>query len=168
MNSNAIRDLQEKLRYIEYYLLGDTSLAVDGVYGDETGSSVANIQSGAGFTPTGETDAVTLDLINDLYDDLLERNSPAVRIIAFPDSQVIFREGDEGFTPAVLNLMLKALSGEFINIPKILSTDRYGSDTAGGASVIQQVSRLPVNGETDKKTFNAITRLFNRYGGEVK
>ncbi len=167
MTASAIKDLQEKLRYIENYT-GGTNLAVDGIYSDDTRNSIANIQSNAGFDPTGETDRDTIDLINTLYDDLLERNSPAVQIIAFPNSEVILREGDEGFSTAVLNLMLAALSSEFANIPSISSTDRYGNDTAQGAAAVQQASRLPVNGETDKLTFNAIARLFNRYGGDVK
>ncbi len=168
MTVSAITDLQEKLRYIEHHAQGGTVLAVDGIYGDSTRSSVANIQALAGFDETDEIDRDTLDLINTLYLETLERNSPAVQIIAFPDGDIILREGDSGFTSAVLNLMLAALADEFGNIPPIESTDRYGSDTALGAAAIQQVSQLPVNGETDKKTFNAITRLFNRYGGDVK
>lgn len=167
MNPSQIAALQEKLRYIEHHS-GGTNLAVDGIYGANTRNSVANFQSSAGFEPTGETDRDTLDLINTVYDDIFERKSPAVQIIAFPNSEVILREGDEGFTASVINLMLAALAGEFGNIPKISSRDRYGSDTAQGAAAIQQASNLPVSGETDKKTFNAITRLFNRYGGEAK
>ncbi len=167
MTVAAIKDLQEKLRFIEHHS-GGTNLAVDGIYSDDIRDSVANLQSLAGFTPTGEIDRDTLDLINTLYAESLERNSPAVQIIAFPDSEVTLREGDSGFTSAVLNLMLAALAAEFGNIPEITSTNRYGSDTAEGAAAIQQASRLPVNGETDKKTFNAITQLFNRYGGDVK
>lgn len=167
MNTNSIAELQDKLRYIEHHSQGGTNLAVDGIYGDNTRNSVANIQSGAGFEPTGEIDRDTLDFINTTYDGVTERNSPAVQIIAFPDSQVVLREGDEGFSSAVLNLMLAALANEFGNIPPIDSTNRYGSDTALGAAAVQQAARLPVNGETDKRTFNAVARLFNRYGGEV-
>ncbi len=167
MTIASIKDLQEKLRYIEHHS-GGTNLAVDGIYDEGTRNSVADIQSAAGFAPTGEIDRDTLDIINALYDESLERNSPAVQIIAFPDSEIILREGDSGFSTAIINLMLAALAAEYGNIPPIISTDRYGSDTAEGAAAIQQASSLPVNGETDKKTFNAIARLFNRYGGDIK
>ncbi len=167
MNTDAITDLQEKLRYIEHHI-GGTVLAVDGIYGESTKGSVARLQSNAGFEPTGDADRATLDLINTLYDETVERNSPAVQIIAFPDGQAVFREGDSGFTAAVINLMLSALAAKYGNIPEISSTDRYGEDTAMGAAAVQQASRLSVNGETDKKTFNAIARLFNRYGGELE
>ncbi len=167
MTASAIKALQEKLRYIERYS-GGTNLTADGIFGDGTKASVSNIQQAAGFAATGELDRDTLDLINTLYDDIYERNSPAVQIIAFPDSEIILTEGDSSLTTALLNLMLAALSAEFENIPEIKSRQSYGRDTAEGAAAIQRAARLPVNGETDKKTFNAIARLFNRYGGDFK
>lgn len=166
MNSQSIAQLQEMLRYIEYRLSGSTMLPVDGIYGEDTRNAVTDIQNRVGFVPTGEVDTDTLDIINELYADLSERKSPAVQVIAFPESKAELKLGDKGLAVTVLNLMLSALQSVFSNLPAIKSTGVYGNDTANSAVIIQRANRLPTSGATDKLTWNAVSRLFNSYGGD--
>lgn len=168
MNKSSVSRLQRNLRQIQFEREKTATLPIDGIYGAETEQEVKNVQNAAGFPPTGEADADTWNLIEEIARDLRESAAQSQGLVIYPIGTDSITMGESGAAVLLINIIFDTLHSVFPNLPQVTSRNTYGNDTADAAAMLQQINGFNITGLTDKRTFNALARLYNRYGGETK
>ncbi len=155
-----VLELQNYLYRIGLHDINIPLVLPDGTYGEKTQAAVRAIQREYRLPETGETDRETWDTIVLLYKHYEIIMPEAIDIFPRTDNYAM-RTGHNGSMVKILQLMLQELSEEYINIPRIEVTGVYDDDTSKAVIIIQNRSKLPETGETDKYTWNSIVRLFS-------
>ncbi len=157
------QELQRYLQQIQRERQGFTTLAADGLFGDSTTLAVRQFQQQQGLPEDGVADHDTWNAIVAEAVAIEEKNATPAGLTVYRRGQAPLQEGDTGDDVAILQIVLGALSALYSNLPSADPPDgRYSSNTAAVVKAIQQVSGLPPTGITDKATWNAIVRLYDR------
>lgn len=143
-----VMELQNYLRRIQRARYGTTTVPMDGYYGSDTAAGVRQFQGAEGLPQTGNADRATWEAVYVAYSDVIARQTSPLTIRGLRDE--ILRDDDQGDSVQFLNTMLG------------VNELTYTHDTAEAVKKVQRASFLPVTGETDKKTWNAVTALYNR------
>ena len=158
-----IRELQTYLRAIQRDRTGSTLVPVDGIYGSRTAAAVREFQREEGLPATGTVDRTTWDAARFAYLDILEKNAVPTPIQGYRNPQVALVPGDRGDGVAFLQIMLRRLAQRYSQIPaETAVTGIYTPETALAVAAVQARSDLPETGLTDKATWDAVTKLYNR------
>ena len=158
-----VRELQTYLRAIQRDRTGSTLVPVDGIYGSRTAAAVREFQKEEGLPVTGTVDSATWEAAYLAYLDILEKSAAPTPIQGYRDPQVALVPGDRGDGVAFLQIMLRRLAQRFAQIPaEEAITGVYTPQTAMAVAAVQARSALPETGLTDKATWDAITKLYNR------
>jgi peptidoglycan hydrolase-like protein with peptidoglycan-binding domain len=160
--NEARRNLQRYLRQLSYFDETIPPVPIDGNAGEDTAEAIRAFQRGRGLAVTGIADRETWEAIYEEYLISLEEAAPPSRFSPFPaePADYALREGDEGFAVSALQFMLEEIS-LFFPINAIEIDGIYGPETRDAVSELQARYLLPVTGETDKLTWNAIVRLYD-------
>ena len=156
-----VRELQSYLRTIQRYRSGSTLVPLDGLYGSRTAAAVREFQQEEGLPVTGVVDRATWDALYAAYREILTVQAPPepIQSYQYPESALV--PGDQGDGVAFLQIMLRRLAGRYPGIPaETVITGVYSPATAEAVAALQGVSGLPQTGNTDKATWEAITRLY--------
>ncbi len=145
-----VMELQSYLRNIQRDREGATTVPMDGFFGTDTASGVRQFQQESGLSPTGRVDRITWDAIFAAHQAVQRQNRPPLLIRGF--QQPLLQPGDEGDAVVFLNGML--------NLPGPI----YTTATEEAVRRIQTSALLPVTGNTDKDTWDAVVRLYNQGG----
>ena len=145
-----VMELQGYLRAIQRAYYGSTTVPMDGFYGADTTAAVRQFQQVQGLPITGTADAATWDALYIVYRETENQQTPPLTIRGL--RQFMLQPGDTGDAVVFLNTMLG------------ISSPMYTTDTEEAVRVIQAVSFLPITGNTDKDTWDAVTALYNRGG----
>lgn len=145
-----VMELQSYLRAIQRARYGTTSVPMDGFFGADTINGVRQFQEAEGLLPTGTADRRTWEAIYVVYQEVEQQQSPPLTIRGL--RAPLLQPGDEGDAVIFLNTML-GTSGE-----------TYTIETEAAVRRIQEVSFLPITGNTDKNTWDAVTALYNQRG----
>lgn len=161
-DNEARRNLQGYLRQLAYFDDSIPLVPIDGVAGDDTAEAIRAFQRGRGLPVTGVADRETWEAIYGEYLVSLENAAPPSRFSPFPaePADYALREGDEGFPVSALQFMLEEIA-LFFPISAVDVDGKYGPETRDAVSELQARYLLPVTGETDKLTWNAIVRLYD-------
>lgn len=160
----SVRRIQTAL-----YTLSQTDQSVmrvnpDGIYGKETAEAVRDFQKLHGLEITGRVDLTTWRRLLSEEKSAIELLSPPAEISPFSvvlkDGEVT--EGDRSDTVMFIKLMLQALSIEYDFPEGISDGDLYDAGTAAAISRIQLIHGLNDTGKTDKATWNALARAYNK------
>ncbi len=160
--SDARQNLQRYLRQLAYF---DDSIPfppIDGNRGSNTTDAIRAFQARRGLPITGIADQETWEAIYEEYLMSLEEEAPPSPFSPFPSEprDYALREGDEGFAVSAIQHMLEEIS-VFFPIASINVTGIYDEATRDAISELQARYLLPVTGETDKLTWNALVRLYD-------
>ena len=158
----ARRNLQTYLRQLAYFDDSIPLVPIDGNKGSDTSDAIRAFQRRRGLPVTGIADQETWEAIYEEYLISLEESAPPARFSPFPDkpADYVLREGDRGFPVSALQFMLEEIS-VFFPISAVKVDGIYGPETRDAVSELQARYLLPVTGETDKLTWNAIVRLYD-------
>jgi len=154
-------ELQGYLRRISQETADIPLIAIDGIYGPETRDAVAAFQEVYGLPVTGTVDNRTWYAIVDEFLHIEGSRAPVATIRGFRDDMAIFTVGSRGETVALVQLMLNVIASRYSNFSPIPSDGRYDERTSAAVGRFQQLSRLPVTGDVDKRTWNAIVNHYN-------
>lgn len=159
-----IRELQTYLRRIALENGELPELAIDGIYDPHTRDAVSLFQKLYGLPVTGVTDRVTWDAIYSEFRRIA--GDPRYQLAAglingFGSPEKILMIGDTGDKVTFLETMINALAASYLNISPVAPSGVYDAQKANAVSEIQRLSRLPINGMTDKATWNALVREYN-------
>ena len=158
-----IIELQGYLRTIQRARQGSTTVPQDGYYGPATAEGVRQFQREEGLPPTGRVDAATWDALYRAYRQIQDAAQPPTAIRGYTP----LKQGDQGDPVIFLNTMIGRLAQVYDNLPDVPPDDRYTAATAYAVSGIQQWTGLPVTGETDTATWDAIATLYNQIPREA-
>ena len=158
-------ELQGYLRTIQRTRQGSTTVPQDGYYGAATTAGVRQFQQEEGLPVTGQVDAATWEALYRVYTAITTAAQPPTPIVGKGNTPLA--EGDRGDPVLFLNAMIARLARVYNNLPDAPPDSRYTADTAYAVRDIQEWAGLPVTGETDTATWNAVTALYNALPREV-
>ncbi|MBO5701655.1 MAG: peptidoglycan-binding protein [Clostridia bacterium] len=160
--NEARRNLQTYLRQLAYFDESIPLVPIDGNRGSDTSDAIRAFQRKRGLPVTGIADQETWEAIYEEYLISLEEAAPPSRFSPFPEEPADYalREGDRGFPVSALQFMLEEIS-VFFPISAVRIDGIYGPETRDAVSELQARYLLPVTGETDKLTWNAVVRLYD-------
>lgn len=145
-----VMELQGYLRTIQRDRTGTTTVPVDGFYGTDTEAGVRQFQQENGLPNTGQVDRETWDALFFAHQEVVEQNRPPLLIRGL--RQALLQPGDDGDAVVFLNVMLGVIG------------NTYTTATEQAIRNIQASAQLPMTGNTDKDTWDAVVRLYNQGG----
>ncbi|MBQ8683981.1 MAG: peptidoglycan-binding protein [Clostridia bacterium] len=156
-----IRELQSYLRTVQRYRTGSTLVPADGIFGSRTTAAVREFQQEEGLPVTGIVDRATWDALYLAYLAVLTILSPPKPIQVYQTPETALVPGDQGDGVAFLQVMLRRLAQRFPGIrAETVITGVYSPVTAQAIAAVQRLSGLPETGNTDRATWEAVTRLY--------
>lgn len=145
-----VMELQSYLRALERDQTGTTAVPQDGFFGTDTTAGVQRFQKAAGLPVTGTVDRITWVTLFLAYQALLREQAPPLTIRGL--RQPLLQPGDQGEAVQFLNIMLG------------IADAAYTTETEEAIRRAQQSAFLPITGNTDKDTWDAVVRLYNQGG----
>lgn len=160
--ADARRNLQSYLRMLAYHDSSIPFVPIDGNSGSATTEAIRVFQASRGLPATGVADQQTWEAIYAEYLIALEAEAPPMRFSPFPTVPADFTlsAGDEGFAVAAVQYMLGEIS-VFFPIKEIKPDGSYNDVTRDAVSELQARYLLPITGDVDKLTWNALVRLYD-------
>lgn len=147
-NRPYVMELQSYLRTIQRDQYGATTVPLDGFYGADTSAAVSQFQTTAGLPRTGIVDKETWEALYVTNCEAESRATPPLLIRGL--RAPLLQPGDSDDSVIFLNTML--------GIPGIV----YTTATEEAVRAIQKTAFLPVTGNTDKDTWDAVVSLYNQ------
>lgn len=154
--------LQYYLDFLSVYYDGIPSIAVDGIFGEDTENAVYAAQSVFGLSVDGLVGEQTWETIVDAYLGIIE--TIPVRYTegnTIPFQGTILREGDESEVVRVLQEYLNYIAACIPEVPSTSPTGYFGSRTRASVEAIQRAYGLPVTGYVNAITWRYITDLYS-------
>lgn len=156
-----VRSLQEMLRYLgQIFAEPAWTVAVTGVYNDETAEAVRRYQEMRRLPVTGVVDYRTWETLTAEY--LLERElRTPVMIRALPDlAEYATLPGQRGDEVLILQILLNALRSEY-DYPQVPLSGIYGVQTLDAVREFQRTNGLDMTGTADRRTWLRLTEEYN-------
>lgn len=160
--SDARRNLQKYLRQLAYFDTNIPFVPIDGNEGSRTTDALRAYQARRGLPITGVADQETWEALYEDYLISLEEEAPPADFSPFPSEpkDYALKLGDGGFPVSAVQHILEEIS-VFFPIAPIEVTGVYDEATRDAVSEVQARYLLPVTGEVDKLTWNALVRLYD-------
>ena len=160
--ADARRNLQKYLRQLAYFDSNIPFVPIDGNEGSNTTDALRAYQTRRGLPVTGVADQETWEALYEDYLISLEEEAPPSRFSPFPSEPkgYALKVTDEGFAVAAVQHLLEEIS-VFFPITPVAVTGIYDEATRDAVSEVQARYLLPVTGEVDKLTWNALVRLYD-------
>ena len=160
--SPAGANLQRYLRQLAYHTPEIPQVPVDGIFESATRDALRAYQGYVGLPVTGEADRATWERLYADYLDSVEFYSPPTSVALFHRSPAGYYmdAGAVGIDVAALQYMLGELTLLYLLTPPAI-TGTYDDDTADAVRAMQAYLMLPVTGQVDILTWNAVTDRFN-------
>jgi peptidoglycan hydrolase-like protein with peptidoglycan-binding domain len=160
--SDARRNLQKYLRQLAYFDPNIPFVPIDGNEGSNTTDALRAYQARRGLPVTGVADQETWEALYEDYLISLEEEAPPVGFSPFPSEpkNYALKLGDEGFPVSAVQYILEEIA-VFFPIAPVKVSGIYDDATRDAVSEIQVRYLLPVTGEVDKLTWNALARLYD-------
>ena len=160
---DAITKLQTYLRAQTFVDSTFPPVPIDGIFDTQTKQAVIEFQKRNNLAQTGMVDRTTWDALYTQYLEILERTSLPEAIIPFPSypQNYAMKRGDKSFLVAVLQHMLNEI-GIIYNVFDTLEINgEYDEATEQIIRDFQARNGIPSTGETDRKTWGLIARIYN-------
>ncbi len=161
-----IREVQEKLRALSLNEGRLPEVSVDGVYGPLTSLAVSAFQQQEGLAVTGNVDFETWRALNEAYEETLFDQKQPERIAGL-SCNLRIRQGQTGNEVLLLQTMLNFIGEKHYNIGGVEQNGRYDEQTTSAVREYQRTAGLPMTGEVDKATWDAIATLYNTFFEQV-
>jgi len=155
-----VREIQQYLRLISSVYPNIPLINSDGIYGSETTEAVRQFQENTGLMPTGMVDLITFNKLVEVHAQVLEESERPLPFEAFPLKAGKILPGSESDAVYPIQLMLGEFSRRYHNLPSVQITGVYDAETEAAVRAFQQLQGLPVTGEVNKPTWNAMVRLY--------
>ncbi len=158
-----IRQIQRMLREISFFDQNIERVIPDGIYGEQTESSVRSFQRNNNLYETGRVDNDTWDRIIEVYDRIIEENKRNVPVQIIDEGAIPFTVGDGDNSLYVIQAMMLALAEYFENIDAVEVTGVFDEKTQKAAEQIQLISGITPNAQLDRAFINALAELYMTY-----
>ena len=157
-----VRYLQEMLRYLGLVLdEAEWTVAVTGVYNDETAQAVRRYQEERRLPVTGVVDFATWQTLTEEYLLEVELRKP-VMVRVLPDiASYATLPGQRGDEVLILQILLNAMRHEY-DYPQVPLSGIYGAQTLEAVREYQQINGLDATGTADRRTWLRLKEEYNR------
>jgi peptidoglycan hydrolase-like protein with peptidoglycan-binding domain len=168
--SGGVITLQYYLDYISEFVPTVQSVAVDGVFGPNTTSSVISFQKTYGLSETGIVDRALWEQIQNIYYSFIAsvpfEFSEGV-LLPFPGR--VLRVGIEGEDVVALQSYLNFIAKTYTEIPTVTVDGVYGEATADAVEEFKRIFDIPGDpGRVSVQTWNAVTDVYDDlYNGSI-
>lgn len=167
-DTESIRELQRMLRLLHHDDERLPPVNPDGIYGSETANAVSTFQQMYGLPVTGRTDFATWQQISRESRRAAEVGAPPHAISPFPTERgYVIRADEYSDIAALVQFMLRLLAHAYDDIAGDEPDGIYNENTAADVRSFQKRHGLPVTGEVDKATWNALADAYNRLNAGV-
>lgn len=160
-----VREIQRFLRTISKYNSAIPLVGVSGNYDDETRETVRAFQRENGLPVTGELDSQTWDALYTLYKEAALFFAELESINPRAASSQPMKKGSAGYPVYIIQIMLNTIARFYNNLEGSDINGIYGDGTFEEVKRIQEIAGLPVTGELNRPTWNALARLYNFHAG---
>lgn len=159
---DAIMQIQTYLRHLSFNHSDIPPTPLDGIWDRETREAVVAFQVANDLAPTGVVDRETWDKLKAEYDKSVALNSPPVRLDLFPRQPKGYslKIGEKSFLAVAVQHMIDELEKIYL-FPTLSSSGAYDEVTAANIREFQARNRIPVTGEVDRETWDALAVQFN-------
>ena len=160
---DAIINLQTYLR-AQGLIYGDAIIPpIDGIFDTKTKEALIDFQIRNSLEPTGIADRKTFELLYDQYLEIIENDALPNPIIPFPSYPVNYaiKRGDTSFLVAVVQYVLNEIGIIYNVFDAVEINGTYDLATENAIRSFQEINSLSPTGEVDRKTWNAISRIYN-------
>lgn len=159
--TQAIYNLQRYLRQLSRFDPAIPSVDEDGIFGDQTRSSLSAFQHRYGLPITGTADHETwARLFNEYLASVEERTRP-LPVYLFPrfPAEYSVGRGDENLLVGVIQYLLRELLTLYGKDVELFPLDGvFGELTERAVKDFQSVQRLPPDGRVDRVTWNRLAQ----------
>ncbi len=158
----ARRNVQRYLRQLSYFEPEIPPPPIDGVSGADTTAALRAFQRLNGLPATGEADRETFTMLYAAYLASIEEHSLPEAVSLFPSLPEGYTLTQGNDTPIVrlVQFLLMEISAVFDAASVVSESGVYDSATAQAVSDLQYRSLLPVTGNMDKATWNALAHAY--------
>ncbi len=159
---DAIILIQTYLRHLSFNNDIIPPVPLDGIWERETQESIIAFQNAYGLSPTGIVDRETWNRLKAEYDRSVALNSPPVAVSLFPrlPRDYSLKEGDKSYLSSVVQHMLDELERAYA-FPSLSDSGVYDSITAQNIKEFQSRNQIPVSGDVDRETWDALAVQYN-------
>ncbi len=159
---DAIMMIQTYLRHLSFHNSEIPPVPLDGIWDRETRESVIAFQTSQGLNPTGVVDRETWDRLKAEYERSVALNSPPVRIDLFPRRPrgYALRIGEKSYLSAIVQHMLDELERVYL-FSSLSDSGTYDDVTAANVREFQARNNIPVTGEVERETWDALAIQYN-------
>ena len=162
-SKDSIAELQRYLREIHHNDRRIPLVNPDGIYGDETRAAVSEFQRLYGLPITGATDLMTWDAVYREYINAYDMRADPHPISPFPrDDNYVIKDGEHSDIVTIVQFMLRLLGDIYDGIGGKEPEGVYNESTAADIREFQRITGLPITGDIDKATWNALSDAYNR------
>lgn len=160
---DAITNLQTYLRAQKTVDPSFPTVAIDGIFDTQTKFALTEFQRRNQLPVTGTADRETWELLYKQYLEIEELNSLPGPIIPFPSypNDYAIKPGERSFLVSILQYMINEISIVYNTLQPLDINGEYDNATENAVAALQEITRLPSSGVTDRKTWNSIARIFN-------
>ena len=166
----AIRNIQKYLRQLSYADEDIPSVPIDGIFESATEEALRAFQIKNGLEATGIADRETFDMLYESYLNSIARFSPPKEFSPFlrrPEGDELTL-GDVSFAVASVQFLLNEVSAIIDLLEPIEIDGIFGERTERAVSSFQSAEGLPVNGRVDKRSWDALVDVYERYGKDYR
>ena len=159
----SIYELQRYLRELHYDTGGAIPLVnPDGIYGDETRAAVEAFRSIHGLPPGDYTDNAAWDAIYREFQAAQRRRQRPNSIFPFPEEVgYTVKRGERSDISAIIQFILRLLANTYDSIEGASPQGAFSETNVSDIMEFQRISGLPITGEVDKTTWNALANAYN-------
>lgn len=160
---DAILKLQTYLRAQSLRDPNAPQVPVDGIFDDATRIALIDFQLRNSLAPTGVADRETWDLLYSQYLEIIDESSLPDPIIPFPSypKDYSVKRGEKSFLVSIIQYMLNEIGIIYNTFEAIDINGEYDETTENIIRDFQERNFLPPTGETDRKTWSALSRIYN-------
>lgn len=158
----AVRILQYYLSVIAYFNPNLNTVAIDGVFGQDTENAVRAFQEYYGLPATGVVERSTWDKIDEVYINTVRDIPPSIyggRAKIYPGYFLI--EGSRGEAVTDLQSYLSLIGQYYRDIPQIPVTGYFGSQTENAVREFQRRFGIRETGAVGPLTWATIAEQYN-------
>ncbi len=162
---DAVANLQKYLRALSFADDRIERVSADGIFDAETQKSLRSFQRTRGLPETGIADKETFDKLYSEYAELEEAARDGCASIFFPKSSETYEASmsEQHSFITLLQLLLQELSVVYEWDDEILVGGEFDDKTENAVKQFQAISRLPVTGRVDKRTWRRLVEDFASY-----